>query len=155
MIEHCRWPALDEPYRSALEAAVAEVFARCDPAGIVAAGPDVSPAHLRMLRYGVATLLEEALDIADRDPEMCAALLANAVDMAARYPFWAAGRWLPRHKELLHALDALDPTGAELARQFYRASDQARRMALARRVVQHAVGAVGFFEWEAEVEPVP
>lgn len=37
-MDRCAWPQLDEPYRAALEAAVALVFARFTPAGIVAAG---------------------------------------------------------------------------------------------------------------------
>jgi hypothetical protein len=247
MIERCTWPELAEPYQRALVAAVTEAFARCFPAGIVAAGtivagqpdpasdldvyvvnrrperqriqrlfhgvpaelfinprsqieryfaderqrgrpstahmlangfvvydpdgvvrelraqaiellaagPPISHAALLIHCYGAATTLEDALDIAQRDAEMCAALLASAVDAAIRYSFWKARRWQPRHKELLRALDEIAPEIASLARQFYRATNLSERIDLAQQVVQRAVGATGFFAWESEIERLP
>ena len=114
--------------------------------------PSVSPASLVARRYGVATLLEDALDIADVDPEMCQALLAGAVEGAVRYRFWEASQWQPRHKELLRALFHLDPILAQQAREFYASTNARDRIRLARKVVQCSVGATGFFEWESLIE---
>jgi predicted nucleotidyltransferase len=115
-------------------------------------GPPVSAASLLARRYGVATLFEDALDIADIDPEMCQALLAGAVEDAVRYRFWAASQWQPRHKELLRALFHLDPSLAQQAREFYLATHAHDRIRLAREIVRRSVGEIGFFEWESSVE---
>jgi hypothetical protein len=136
-----------------------------DPEGVVAAlqdraratlaaGPAVKEALLTWKRYTVATTLEDALDIAEADPEMCAALLSAAVLEAVRYGFWAAGRWQPRVKELLGELAALDPELAELARRFQRAGALPERIELARALVERSVGETGFFEWQSEPEEV-
>ena len=37
-MQRCSWPALGEPFRTALEQAVAFIFTRFEPDGIVAAG---------------------------------------------------------------------------------------------------------------------
>jgi predicted nucleotidyltransferase len=134
-----------------------------DPEGVVAAlqdqarttlaaGPAVKEALLTWKRYTVATTLEDALDIAETEPEMCAALLSAAVLDAARYRFWAAGRWQPRVKELFGELAALDPTLVELVRRFQRAGAPSERIELARAVALASVGEVGFFEWESDAE---
>jgi hypothetical protein len=121
-------------------------------AEVLQAGPDPSATQLQMQRYGAATLLEDALDIASADPEMCRMLLANAVEEAIRYRFWAAGRWQPRHKDLLRSLADLDPQLAHVAHRFYRATDHAEHITLADEIVHHSVGERGFFEWELPAE---
>lgn len=86
-------------------------FTIYDPDGVVAelqtrardmlaAGPAISPAVLTAKRYATATWFEDAIDIAETDPELCIAFLFNAVDEATRYRFWDAGVWQPRHKDL-------------------------------------------------------
>lgn len=240
----CRWPALAEPYRSALEEAAAFVFSRTDPVGIIAAGsivrgtpgpssdldlvvvregvgrqaiyryfagvpaevfisgpgrlerdfraeaalgapflahmvatgfvvyardetvdrlraaarevlvrgPEPSPSALLEMRFGAANLLEDALDILTVDDEMCRALLTRVVEEAVRYRFWSAGRWQPRHKEALRALEELDPVLGRLVRRFYRTAALPDQIALAREIAQTSLGATGFFEWESELE---
>src|SRR5690606_10973816 len=91
----------------AADSVVARIRERAKEA--LANGPDVSEAVLVQRRYAVATTFEDALDIANADPEMCAAMLHAAVDGATRYRFQKERRWHPRNKELLTALDALDP----------------------------------------------
>lgn len=120
---------------------------------VLASGPTVDEASLVQRRYAVATTLEDALDIVDVDPEMCAAILHVAVDGAARYRFVKERRWQPRNKELLTALDGLDAELATLVRQFYQASRLEDRIALARTIVERTMGATGFFEWESEPSP--
>lgn len=121
-------------------------------AEVLAAGPDPPADFLLRTRYAVATWLEDALDIAETDPEGCAALLCRAVEEAIRYRFWDARQWQPRHKELLSALAALDAPLAGHARQFYSACDAGQRVSLATEIVRRSVGATGFFAWESPPE---
>jgi len=97
-------------------------------------------------------MLEDALDIADTDPQMCAALLGKAVEHAVEHRFWAARHWQPRHKGTLRALSDLDGPLARHVRQFHQGIELAERIDAARAAVLHSVGATGFFEWESDVE---
>ncbi len=81
-------------------------------------------------------------------------ILAQAVHEMLRYAFRAAGRFLPREKDLLSALEELDTPLAGLARGFYRADSLPERLALAEAIAGRTIGVRGFFEWESEVEEV-
>lgn len=116
--------------------------------------PVPSSATLRHARYGIATGLEDARDIAAIDPEMCASLLAQVVDDVVRYLYLRAGRWLPRSKELLSRLADVDPDLAARSRRFYQATALDERLSLATELVRRAIGEIGFFEWESDQEPV-
>lgn len=116
--------------------------------------PSLAPLSLTGMRYLVACDLEDASDVAESDPEACAALLGTVVTGAVRYRFWEAGQWQPRAKDALRALDDLDAELARNVRAFYRTADPTVRLALAQRIVARSVHATGFFEWESEVEAV-
>jgi hypothetical protein len=124
-------------------------------AELLAAGPSPSPAKLTALRYGVATAFEDAMDVAGSDPATCRLFLNGAVEGAARYAFWAAGRWQPRGKELLRELAPVDPGLAAAVHRYFGAGTLAEQVVAAREVVERGVGATGFFGWESEPEPAP
>ena len=121
----------------------------------LAATPEPSSDFLLRRRYAVATWLEDAEDMLAVDPEMCSMLASRAVEAALEYRFWETGRWQPRSKDTLSAMEELDPEVASDARAFYRAAGAEARLRLARVVVLQAVGADRFFEWESGQEWVP
>jgi len=121
----------------------------------LAAEPDPSPEFLARRRYAVATSFEDAEDVAHTDPEVCALLLGRAIEGAVELRFWSARRWQPRSKDILTALDALDPALARQARLFYRAADTGERLRLARSIVSQTADAERFFEWESPIEVLP
>ena len=116
--------------------------------------PEPSNVALDQRRYPAATALEDAEDVADSDPALCALFLHRAVDAAINCRFWLARTWQPRGKATLTALAKIEPPLAELVRAFYCEVDLARRRALAREIVQRVTGETGFFEWESEPERV-
>lgn len=116
--------------------------------------PAPSAATLRQMRYGIATGLEDASDIAAIDPEMCASLLDHVVDDVVQYAYRRAGRWLPRSKELLSRLAEVDPDLSALSRRFYQATALGERLSITTEIVRRATGETGFFEWESDPEPV-
>jgi hypothetical protein len=118
----------------------------------LAVPPQATPAQLVQWRYLVATLFEDACDLAQDEPEMARAFLFQVVAEALRYRFLEAGVWHPRAKALLHALDELDPLLTELARRFYRACTLDEQLGLAREIVTRTSGETGFFAWETEPE---
>lgn len=118
------------------------------------AGPAIDELGLTVRRYMAAALLEDGLDIAASDPDGASLILGRALEEVARYAFWAAKRWQPRSKDLLEALDLLNPTLGQLVREFFRTSQATERARLARAAGQTALGTVGFFEWESVPEPL-
>ena len=121
---------------------------------LLATPPTLSPVQHTWKRYWASNLLEDAEDVAAHDPQTAQIFLAQAVFVMLQYHFEAAGRFIPRTKELLAQLDALDPPLAALAHQFYASPDFAARLAAAEQIADHTITARGFFEWESEPEQV-
>jgi hypothetical protein len=121
---------------------------------LLAAPPSLTPAQHIWKRYLASNLLEDAVDIAERDPITAQIFLAQAVFSMLQYHFEAAGRFIPRTKELLVQLDALDPPLAALARQFYNSGEFAARLHAAEQIADRTVKVRGFFEWESEPEQI-
>jgi hypothetical protein len=121
--------------------------------GILAEPPDPDPEQATLERYAGALLVEDAGDVIERDADAASLLATQAVHHAARMRFRLAGRFVPRHKDLLGELDRLD---ADLARQvpaFLASPDARRRLALAGSIADQVFGARGFFEWESARVP--
>ena len=104
-------------------------------------------------RYAPATLYEDAVDVAGRDPATADFLLAQAVPPMLHFAFHRAGRFIPRNKDLLAALDALDAELGGLARRFYAAASTEERLQLAGEIAGRTIGTRGFFEWESAETP--
>ena len=127
---------------------------RQQAAALLAGSPALSPAQHTWKRYWASNLLEDAEDVAEDDPQTAQIFLAQGVLVMLQYHFEAQGRFIPRTKELLRQLDALDPPLAALARQFYTSGDFTERLEAARRIADRTIKVRGFFEWESEAEPV-
>ena len=118
------------------------------------APPDPGEERLTWLRYGAVLQYEDALDIASTQPAGANMILGSAVHAMLHYRFWKANRYLPRDKDLLDALEEIDPDLAASAQEFYATADIARRFALAEEIATRTIEAHGFFEWESKLEEV-
>ena len=105
-------------------------------------------------RYAGALMAEDAADVIERDADTASLLATEAVHHAARMRFRLAGRFVPRHKDLLAKLDRLDAPLARDVRAFLTTSDAQQRLALAGSIADSVFGARGFFEWESTRVPV-
>ena len=121
----------------------------------LATPPNLSETQLTLRRYLAADLLENAQDVIERDPANADLFLHEGVRAMLDYAFLAVNRPLPRTKQFLSALAALNPDLAALARQYYGAADTAARMALATQIATRTIGETGFFEWESPTEEIP
>ncbi len=121
-------------------------------AGLLQNAPAYTVDSLLYERYLCATLYEDAVDIAQRDPVTSDLLLAQSVTAMLPYRFKQAGLFVPRWKDLLAQLDELDPDSADLAKQFFAAGTHDERLSLASQLAQRIAGAEGFFEWESDPE---
>lgn len=116
--------------------------------------PDPTPPALTMRRYGLATQIEDAFDMAATDPDTAVMIAAEAVHGLLQYYFWQENRNLPRDKDLLATVSATDPALGQIARHFYRAATPAERLALAGELADRIIGVRGFFEWESEPDMI-
>lgn len=116
--------------------------------------PAPSATDLRWERYVAALELEDALDVIDEDPAGGGLILAGAIHKMLRYAFRQARHNIPRDKDLIAALETLDPELAGLARRLALAHDPGTQRALAGQIADRTLGVRGFFEWESEPEDV-
>ena len=116
--------------------------------------PDLPPLALTMDRYFNADEFENALDIVDNDSAMASLLMHHAVFSMVAYYFLARNLNVPRHKEMLARLKAVDPPAGQLVQRFLTEPDLARKFEWGKQVAQTLNGDIGFFEWETELEKV-
>ena len=116
--------------------------------------PDKSPADLLFLRYLAADLYENAVDMQHADPSTGLLILGDAVQRMVDYRFLVANVYLPRPKDRLTRLAALDPVAETLIRQFTQTGDITDRSRLAADLADHILDTQGFFEWESDRLPV-
>jgi hypothetical protein len=132
-----------------------EVATLRDRARAVLAEPPALEAEQSIFeRYAGALMVEDAADVIERDADAASLLATEAVHHAARMRFRLAGRFVPRHKDLLAELDRLDAALARDVRAFLAANDARQRLALAGSIADRVFGAHGFFEWESARVPV-
>jgi hypothetical protein len=127
---------------------------RSEAAELLQKPPEATPLELDMARYMVACMVEDALDVVERDPATAQMLLSRAVSGMLGFCFKKAGQFLPRQKELLSALAEIDPETAQMAIEFFTAADLATRLHLAEQLADRTIGTRGFFEWETVPEVV-
>ena len=116
--------------------------------------PEMSAAARTQMRYFAACSLEDAFDRFEEDPATAVMYLGDAVERMLGYALARAGKWMPRRKELLDVVSGIDPELGDLARAFFLAGTPAIRLELAGRMADRTIEARGFFEWEAERDPV-
>lgn len=106
-------------------------------------------------RYVPALHLEDATDMIEADHDVATFLMNQAVSDMLRFAFFSnRDHHVPRWKEILPVVCALDHETGELARRYFRAGSLEERLALAQLLADRICGARGFFEWESDVVDV-
>jgi hypothetical protein len=140
------FPVVGGPALAALRAEAAEWLAKPST---------LTPEEDTGARYAAATALEDAEDVAGRDPQVSAALLGEAALAMIRHLLHAERGRIPRNKDLLRELDAHDPGAGALARRVFGGGGLAEKLESARALADRCVRARGFFAWESARVPVP
>jgi len=120
---------------------------------VLVAGWRLTEHELTLRRYHAVTLLDDARDVAQRDPVTAELLLSQALNAIVEYAFAARGRFLPRPKERTAALAQLDRPSASMLNDCYQGWDLAARVRGAERFADRVLGVRGFFEWLGAREP--
>lgn len=127
---------------------------RAEAAGWLVKPPALGQDALLWRRYSIADELDNAGDVVADDAACASLILHDAAGRIVEYAFLARNRYLPRQKELLTALDALDAEAGALARAFYAAVGAADQLAAATALAAHVTGATTFFTWDSAQSPV-
>jgi predicted nucleotidyltransferase len=110
---------------------------------------EVTPAELASKRYAAVDMLDNARDTNDTDAAVTRLLLANTVQQIIEYAFWKRAMFQPRRKDLLRALDEVDPIAGSLVRAFTNSRpDEALQLAIT--LANHVLGVDTFFEWTSD-----
>jgi hypothetical protein len=110
------------------------------------------PANLTSPRYMIATGFEDALDKLEKDPPTARLILFKVVDRLLEFAFEKMGRFVPRHKDTLAEIRALDATLGDFAERFYRVESLEAQFDIAGSMMDHLIQARGFFEWTSPLE---
>jgi hypothetical protein len=121
---------------------------------LLAQPPRTNNLQLMMARYTAATQFEDAMDVAGRDIATANMILCKSVSSAVNYFFLVRNRMIPRQKDSLAELAALDPKTGAAAQQFFSSGQWEERVACAGVVMDRIIGARGFFEWESARESI-
>lgn len=121
---------------------------RSEAERVLDAGPP--PPHDRVRpKYLIASVYEDATDVAGSDPRTARLLAHRAVRESLEQAFRRAGRFIPRPKEILSRLAELDPDLHRLAVAFIDEPDHQRAVEAAGLILDRVVGVRGLFEWES------
>lgn len=116
---------------------------------------ELSESQLVAARYAAVTRFEDAMDVASADEATATMMMSMAViamlELVCRMK---AGR-IPRRKDLLGMVEAIDDKLGVAARDFFTAADFGERQRSAERIADRTIGARGFFEWDSGEWPVP
>jgi len=120
----------------------------------LSAHPDPSAERLVTARYMAALRFEDATDIWEAQPEAAKMILNIAVYDMLRYYYLGVNQFFPRDKDLLVALETLDPHLSDLAQRYYSESSPDCIIDIAHQIADHTIKIFGFFEWESAPETV-
>ena len=125
---------------------------RNEAANWLAMMPAADEERLRWLRYLLVDQADNIRDAAVADPTLARLLLGELLPNLATYCFLAAGRHVPRHKDVLAELARLDGPAAVAMRAIVDATDLGVALALTEALMQRVVGSTTFFTWDSKPE---
>jgi hypothetical protein len=113
-------------------------------------GPAVPAVQLEFRRYFAVDGLDNARDVADRDPTTARLMAAESLREAATIWFLRQGEWPPRQKELFPVLRARHPEAAALVDRCAATGD----LTAGAGALYLLLGVDTFYEWETQPEPM-
>lgn len=112
--------------------------------------PDAN--QVGFIKYIAASLLEDALDLSERDPQSAALVLGDVVWELVRARLLSEEGWFPRQKDALNRLREIDPESAALAEKASSSAPFIEKLEAGRLLCLRVTGYEGFFEWASEPE---
>lgn len=107
-----------------------------------------------MLRYKAAVLLEDALDIKDKDIAMTNLFISDAVQALLGWFYYQERVFIPRQKELIVLTEKINPEIGDCARKIMESEHVDDKITNLIKLADLTIKTYGFFEWESKPEEV-
>jgi predicted nucleotidyltransferase len=127
---------------------------RNEAAQWLATPPNLTPDALRLRRYLIGDLLDNARDVVDGDPDTARLFLHRALQATIDYRFLVENLNLPRPKDALHELRRLDAACAALVHRALTAQAAPDQLEIVVALAARAAAVTGYFEWDSTPDPV-
>lgn len=115
--------------------------------------PNVTLAQIQFRQYGLATLVEDAVDLLPADPITALYIMDKAALEAVEFAFQQKNQPLPRIKERLQSLPIVHPLAGPLLLRYYYATLPAEKLTFLQQAIELLAGHTAFFEWSSSPEP--
>jgi hypothetical protein len=116
--------------------------------------PEYDEGQANVLRYKAAVLLEDAIDIKDKDTGMANIFISDTVQAILDWFYYKERIFVPRQKELLVNTDKMNHEIGECARKVMESTQIEDKIDHLKRLADLTIKTYGFFEWESEREEV-
>lgn len=118
-----------------------------------AMSPPLTEEQVTFRVYGLATLLEDAVDSIGTDPATAGYIVDKVAIETIELLFLLRQQPLPRIKERLQNILTLDPAVGQLLLLYYRATTVDEKVRLATKLLALTTGRTAFFEWSSAPTP--
>jgi hypothetical protein len=116
--------------------------------------PDYGECQATMLRYKAALLLEDAIDIKDKDAGMTNIFISDTVQAILDWFYYKEKVFKPRQKELIVNTERMNQKIGEYSRKVMESTQLEEKFDYLKRLADLTIMTYGFFEWESEKEEV-
>jgi hypothetical protein len=116
--------------------------------------PDYDNKHATILRYTAASLLEDAIDIKNRDLGMANIYISDSIKAILDWFYYEQQVFMPRKKELLMNTEKLNHEIGEYSRKVMESVNIDDKIDYLKRLADLTIKTYGFFEWESERETI-
>jgi hypothetical protein len=116
--------------------------------------PEFDEKQAEILRYKAAVLLEDAVDIKDKDPGMAHVFISDSVQAILEWYYYKKNLFIPRKKELIVNTERINPEIGSCTRKVMESVQTEAKINSLKRLADLTIKTYGFFEWESEREMV-
>jgi hypothetical protein len=107
-----------------------------------------------ILRYKAAVLIEDALDIIEKDAGMATVFISDAVQAILSWFYYKEQVFMPRQKDLLVYTERMNYEIGGCARKIMESNQVEYKIQYLKQLSDLTIKTYGFFEWESEQEEV-
>lgn len=116
--------------------------------------PEFEIKQAEVLRYKAAVLLEDAIDVKDRDAGMANVFIANTVEAILEWYYYKEKLFIPRKKDLIANTERIHPEIGAYSRKVMEIVHIDEKIERLKKLADITIRTYGFFEWESDWEEV-
>jgi hypothetical protein len=116
--------------------------------------PEFNEKQAELLRYKAAVLLEDAIDIKDKDVGMANVFISDSVQAILDWYYYKEYLFVPRKKDLIANTERIAFEIGSCSRKVMESVQIEEKINYLKRLADLTIKSYGFFEWESEREEV-